>query len=88
MEQLLVSDGTDNATLTKKNLGETEKHINTWLLELKILETNEERSRRMLEAAAQTISISGGGNIEYWVEMQTRATMLCRFPQVTHLFAI
>jgi len=68
MEQLLVSDGTDNATLTKKNLGETEKHINTWLLELKILETNEERSRRMLEAAAQTISISGGGNIEYWVE--------------------
>ena len=68
MEQLLVSDGTDNATLTKKNLGETEKHINTWLLELKILETNEERSRLMLDAAAQTNSISGGGNIEYWVE--------------------
>ena len=68
MEQLLVSDGTDNATLTKKDLGETERQIVTWLLELKIPENNEERSRRMLEAAAQTISISGGGNIEYWVE--------------------
>ena len=68
MEQLLVSDGTDNATLTKKNVGETEKRNDTWLLELKIHESNEERSRRMLEAAAHTVSISGGGNIEYWIE--------------------
>jgi len=68
MEQLLVSDGTDNATLTKKNVGEIEQQTDTWLLELKILESNEERSRRMLEAAAHTVSISGGGNIEYWIE--------------------
>jgi len=68
MEQLFVSDGTDNATLTKKNVRETEKENNTWLLELKILENNEERSRRMLEAAAHTVSLSGGGTIEYWIE--------------------
>lgn len=68
MEQLLVSDGTDNATLTKKNVWDTEKENNTWLLELKILENNEERSRRMLEAAAHTVSLSGGGTIEYWIE--------------------
>jgi len=71
MEQLLVSDGTDNATLTKKNVGEIEKQTDTWLLELKILESNEERSRRMLEAAAHTVSLSGGGNIEYWIENAT-----------------
>ena len=63
MEQLFVSDGTDNATLTKKNVRETEKENNTWLLELKILENYEERSRRMLEAAAHTVSLSGGGTI-------------------------
>ena len=68
MEQLLVSDGTDNATLTKKNVWDTEKENNTWLLELKILENNEERSRRMLEAAAHTVSLSGGGTIEYWID--------------------
>ncbi|MED5276618.1 MAG: GNAT family N-acetyltransferase [Actinomycetota bacterium] len=68
MEQLLVSDGTDTATLTKKNVGETETQINTWLLEINVAESSRERSQRMLEAAAQTVSISGGGNIEYWVE--------------------
>ena len=68
MEQLLVSDGTDNATLTKKNVRETEKENNTWLLELEILDNNEERARRMLEAAAHTVSLSGGGTIEYWIE--------------------
>ena len=68
MEKLLVSDGTDNASLTKKNVGKTENEENTWLLELEILESNEERSRRMLEAAAHTVSLSGGGIIEYWIE--------------------
>ena len=68
MEQLLVSDRTDTATLTKKNVGETETQINTWLLEINVAEGSRERSQRMLEAAAQTVSISGGGNIEYWVE--------------------
>ena len=68
MEQLLVSDGTDNATLTKKDAGKTEHENNTWILELIILESNQERARRMLEAAAHTVSLSGGGVIEYWIK--------------------
>ena len=69
MEQLLVSDGTDNATLTKKDAGKTEHENNTWILELHILESNQERARRMLEAAAHTVSLSGGGVIEYWIKV-------------------
>ena len=68
MEELLVSDGTDHATLIKKEVGQNKKQIDTWILNIDIREVSKERSQRMLEAAAQTVSIAGGGNIEYWIE--------------------
>ena len=59
MEELLVSDGTDHATLIKKEVGQNKKQIDTWILNIDIREVSKERSQRMLEAAAQTVSIAG-----------------------------
>ncbi len=59
MEQLVISDGTDTATLVPFR-----EH---WTLTLDVPDGEAERRQRLLEAAAQALSREGGGRIEYWV---------------------
>ena len=72
MDRWTVTDGTDTASLS----GDPER----WLVELNISEpaapgdpsdergTNDDRGRRLLEAATQAVVIEGGGRLEYWIE--------------------
>ena len=72
MDRWTVSDGTDTATLS----GDPER----WLVELNVsdptapgepsdeLGTNDDRARRLLEAATQAVALQGGGRLEYWIE--------------------
>ena len=72
MDRWTVSDGTDTVTLS----GDPER----WLVELDVydpttpgdpsdeLGTNDDRSRRLLEAATQAVALQGGGRLEYWIE--------------------
>jgi len=72
MDRWTVSDGTDTVTLS----GDPER----WLVELDVsnpttpgdpsdeLGTNDDRARRLLEAATQAVAIQGGGRLEYWIE--------------------
>jgi mycothiol synthase len=72
MDRWTVSDGTDTVSLS----GDPER----WLVELDISEptapgdpsdelgTNDDRGRRLLEAATQAVGIEGGGRLEYWIE--------------------
>ena len=72
MDRWTVSDGTDTATLS----GDPER----WLVDLDIsdptvpgdpsdeLGTNDDRGRRLLEAATQAVVLVGGGRLEYWIE--------------------
>ena len=72
MTILTVYDGTDAVTLT----GNAER----WLVEVDLAElgdsgkptdergTPDDRARRLLEAATHTITLEGGGRLEYWVE--------------------
>ena len=60
MEPLVVSDGTDTATLTP---GEE-----SWTIKLEVPADQPERVQRLLEAAAQAAVLDGGGRLDYWVE--------------------
>ena len=60
MEPLVVSDGTDTATLTP---GEE-----SWTIKLEVPPDQPERVQRLLEAAAQAAVLDGGGRLDYWVE--------------------
>ncbi|MBC8195314.1 MAG: mycothiol synthase [Actinobacteria bacterium] len=60
MERLVISDGTDTATLTP-----TGEH---WVLTIDVPPGQPERGQRLMEAAAQAVGRDGGGRIEYWVD--------------------
>ena len=72
MDRWTVSDGTDTVTLS----GDPER----WIVELDVhdpttpgdpsdeLGTNDDRARRLLEAATQAVVLQGGGRLEYWIE--------------------
>lgn len=60
MESLLISDGTDTATLTPAR--------DSWTVELDVPPGESERVQRLLEAAAQAATVDGGGRLDYWVE--------------------
>jgi len=60
MERLVVSDGTDTATLVA-----TQDH---WLLTVDVPRGEAERRQRLLEAAAQALGAEGGGRIVFWVD--------------------
>ncbi|HJP16934.1 MAG TPA: GNAT family N-acetyltransferase [Acidimicrobiales bacterium] len=59
-ETLIVSDGTDSATLSAIRDG--------WKIELDVPDEKDENKKRLLEAAAQAIAIDEGGRLEYWIE--------------------
>ena len=59
-ETLLLSDGTDSATLSLTRNG--------WNVELDVPGGKDENKKRLLEAAAQAIAIGEGGRLEYWIE--------------------
>jgi mycothiol synthase len=75
MDCWTVSDGTDTARIS----GDPE----AWLVELDISEptasgdpsdelgTNDDRERRLLEAATQALVGQGGGRLEYWIQKVT-----------------
>tara|TARA_B100001964_G_C14086957_1_gene532996 strand:- start:211 stop:936 length:726 start_codon:yes stop_codon:yes gene_type:complete len=60
MERLVVSDGTDTATLVA-----TQDH---WILTVDVPRGEAERRQRLLEAAAQALGTEGGGRIVFWVD--------------------
>jgi len=59
-ETLLLSDGTDSATLSPARNG--------WKVELDVPGGKDENKKRLLEAAAQAIAIGEGGRLEFWIE--------------------
>ena len=59
-ETLLLSDGTDSATLSLARNG--------WKVELDVPGGKDENKKRLLEAAAQAIAIGEGGRLEFWIE--------------------
>ncbi len=59
-ETLLLSDGTDSATLSLTHNG--------WKVELDVPGGKDENKKRLLEAAAQAIAIGEGGRLEFWIE--------------------
>ncbi len=59
-ETLLLSDGTDSATLALARNG--------WKVELDVPGGKDENKKRLLEAAAQAIAIGEGGRLEFWIE--------------------
>jgi len=60
MERLVVSDGTDTATLAAAR--------DHWLLTMDVPRGEAERRQRLLEAAAHAIGAEGGGRIVFWVD--------------------
>ena len=66
MEPLVVSDGTDTATLTP---GEE-----SWTIKLEVPPDQPDRVQRLLEAAAQAAVLDGGGRLDYWVELIDKNT--------------
>ena len=59
MDQLVISDGTDTATLVPRD--------EDWILTVDVPDNEPERRQRMLEAAAQAIGLQGGGRLQYWI---------------------
>ena len=59
-ETLLLSDGTDSATLSLARNG--------WKVQLDVPGGKDENKKRLLEAAAQAIAIGEGGRLEFWIE--------------------
>lgn len=60
MQSLIISDGTDTATLTP---GEE-----SWTVKLDVPTDQPDRVQRLLEAAAQAAVFDGGGRLDYWVD--------------------
>lgn len=59
-ETIIVSDGTDSATLSPIRDG--------WKIELDVPDGKDENKKRLLEASAQAIANDEGGRLEYWIE--------------------
>ena len=69
MEELTVSDGTDTAILrkvAKRKNQDVDQPI--WSLTTDVPREHSKRLIQLLEAAAQAISFSGGGKLEFWIE--------------------